>query len=122
MTCKEAEAICLLFKEHLAEVTVSETYLTVISNRTGNTESLKTFADCCGSICCSLATLLDSDCSTYCVCPACILKADGLNFLNKCIYINSCILADGFALLDGGDAILFNDLVYLVNSSLIRFK
>jgi hypothetical protein len=122
MSCKEAEALGGLFEEHLSEIAVSKTYLTVISNRSGNTETLKTFADCGCSLGCLAAVLLDCDCRAYCICPLCILEADTLYVLNHVIYVKSGILCDLLSFLYVLDAILIKSCVDLVNTRLIIFK
>ena len=65
---------------------MSKTYFSVVSNRTWNTESLKTFTDCCSSISSSSTTFLNSDSCTYCVSPACIFKTNWLNLFN--LFVN----------------------------------
>ena len=58
---------------------MTETNLTVLGNRTGNTEALETDTDSgsgVGSLC---ATHLDSDSCAYSVSPDSIFKANGLS-------------------------------------------
>ena len=81
MTCEEAEAVCVLFQEHLSEVAVSETNFSLVSNGTRDTESLKTFTDRSSSVCSTAAVLLERDRSAYCVSPACVLETDRLDLL-----------------------------------------
>ena len=83
----------------------SKTYFSVVSNRSRNTESLKSFSDSCSSVSSSLAACLDCDCSTYCVSPCSILKADRLNFLNLVIYIKTSVFCDFLSFFDRADSI-----------------
>ena len=61
---------------------MTETYFSLVSNRAGDAEALKTLADCCSSVGSSCSALLESDCATYCVSPLCVLKADWLDAFN----------------------------------------
>ena len=100
MSCKETEAVCILFQKHLSKVTMSKTYFTLISYRSRNTECLKSFTDCCCSFCCCLTAFFNCNCSTYYVSPACVLKTDWLNALNLIVYIKSGILCNLLCFLD----------------------
>ena len=84
---------------------MSQTYFTCVSNRTRNTERLKTFTDCSSSISSSSAAFFDCDCSTYCVSPACVLETDRLDLLYLVIYVKACILCDLLSFFNGCDAI-----------------
>ena len=119
MTCEECETLCIFLKEHLAEVTVTETNLTLISNRTGDTESLEAFADCSSSVSSSCAALLYSDSAAYCVSPLCIFKTDRLDALNELIDIQTLCLTYVSALLDGADAVVLENVEDLLLTSLI---
>ena len=50
MACEECEALCVLFKKHLAEVTVTKTNLSLVSYRARDTESLKSLTDSSSSV------------------------------------------------------------------------
>ena len=81
MTCQESEALGLLLQQHLTQIAVSQTYLAVICDRTGDAEGLQSLAD---SGCCvrrSAASLLNGDRRTYRVRPAGILETDRLDLL-----------------------------------------
>ena len=84
---------------------MAKTYLTSISNGTGNTECLKAFADCSSCFRSLSAALLDCDCSTYSVSPASVLEANRLDFLNLLIYIKTSILSDLLCFFDRSNAI-----------------
>ena len=101
---------------------MSQTNLTLIGNRSGNTECLQALTDSCCSICRSLAALLDRDSRAYGVCPLCILKTDGLNALDHLINIKACILGDLFRLFDGSNSIAVQCCINLFDTSLIGFK
>ena len=51
----ETEALGFLLKEHLAQVSMSQTYFTGIGNRTRDTKCLQSLSDCCGCVRCPLA-------------------------------------------------------------------
>ena len=94
MTCEECEALCVLLKQHLAEVSVTKTNFSLICNRAGDTESLKTLTDSGSSLGSLLAALLDCDSAAYCVSPLSVLEADRLDLLYKCIDVKTLFLAD----------------------------
>ena len=122
VTCQEAEALCLFLEQHLAEVAVTETNLTLISNRTRNAECLEAFADCSGSVGSSGAVLLDSDSAAYCVSPLSVLEADGLDLLNFMIDVKTLCLADVGTFLDGVDAVVLQNSKDLGFASVVGFK
>ena len=84
---------------------MSKTNLSVLCNRSRDTESLKTFTDGCGSLGSLSCALLDGDGSTYCVSPACILETDWLNALNHAVYIKTCVFCDLLSFFDRSDTI-----------------
>ena len=85
-------------------------------------ERLQTFADLAGGIRSGLDTGLQRDGRTHGVRPAGVLKADGLNALDDLIGVEALRLAELAALLHGADAVLREDAVDLVDSSLVTFK
>ena len=105
MTCQEAEAVCFFFQQHLAQITMAKTYFTLISNGTGDTESLQSFADCCCCVSCSSAAFLDCDRCTYSVSPASVLETDGLDFLYLIVNIQAGIFGDFFSFFDGSNSV-----------------
>ncbi len=109
-------------KEHLAEISVTETNLSLISNRTGDTESLEALSDSSSSVSSSCAALLYSDSAAYSVSPLCIFKADGLNAFNQLVDVQTLCLGDFSSLFDGANVILCENSKNLLFSSLIRFK
>ena len=122
MSREEAEAIRLLGKEHLAEVAVSETDLSVLGDRTGDAERLQTDADRSRRIGSLGAARLDGDRRAYGVRPDRVFKADGLRAAHDLVAIDALGKADLFALFDGGNAVLFEDAVDLIDPPLISFK
>ena len=122
MACQKGKALGLLTQQSCAQVTVADTNLTVVGNRTGNTEGLQAEADlfCCVS--CVCYAVLDGDCRADNVCPTCVFKADRLNALYHVIYINALFVTNLFCLFNRGDAVLFQLSIDLVDSSLITLK
>ncbi len=106
MTCKEREALCILFEQHLAEVAVAQTYLAAVSDGTGDAERLQSFADCGSRFRCCTAVLLDRDRGAYRVSPLCVFKTDRLNAFYKMINIKARSFCDLLALFNGFDAVL----------------
>ena len=100
MSGKESEALCLLAEKHCRKVSMSETHLTVISDRTWDTECLKTDTDSLSGLCSVLASFLQSDGSSYYICPFRILEADRLRIFASLIRIKTILLANGVSLFD----------------------
>ena len=98
---------------------MTKTYLTSVSNGTGNAESLETFTDCSSSVSSSSAVLLDCDSSAYCVGPLSVLEADRLNAFDEVINIKTCIFCDLLSLFNGRDSIFSKLSVDLGESSLV---
>ena len=94
MTCEESEALSIFLKEHLAEVAVTETYLTLVSNGAGDTESLKSLTDSSSSVSSSCAALLDSDSAAYCVSPLSVFKTDRLDAFNELVDVEALSLTN----------------------------
>ena len=107
MTCKEAEAICIVVKKHCAEVAVAETNFSVFGNGPGDAEALKTDAYCSSCVICLGAALLYSDCRAYGVCPYGVIEADGLGAAYYLFAINALGKADVFAFFNAVDAVFF---------------
>src|SRR5699024_2241391 len=105
VSCKECEAVCVFFQKHFSKVTMSKTYFSLVSYRSWNTESLKSFSDCCCCVCCSCASFFDCDCSTYNICPACVFKADRLNAFYLIVNIKACVFCNFLCFFDRSDAI-----------------
>lgn len=122
VTCEEAEALCLLGEEHLAEVAVTEADLAVFGDGAGDAERLETDADCGSGVGSLDSAALYSDSAADCVCPDSVFKADGLGTSDDLVAVDALCKSDLFALLDGGNAVLSENGVDLVNSSLIVFK
>ena len=90
MAGEECEALGVLFQEHLAKVSMSETNLAAVSYGSRDTEGLKSLTDSGSSLSGRAAVLLDCDCCAYGVSPFCVLKADRLNALDLMVYIKTC--------------------------------
>ena len=89
VTSQEGEALSLLAEQTGSQVTMTQTHLTVVGNRTGDTEALQTDTDSLGSVSGSLHTLLDSDSGTTNVCPLSVLEANALCVLTHLIGVNT---------------------------------
>ena len=122
VTCQECEALGLLAQQHCAEVAVAEADLAVVGNGAVDAEGLKAFADLAGSLCVGGHAGLQRDGGADGVCPAGVLKADGLNALDDLVGVEALRLADLTAFLNGADAILCEDTVDFVDSSFVTFK
>ena len=119
MSCQEAEAVGILFQQHLAQIAVAQAYLTGIRNGAGDTECLQALADGGCGFCGLAAALLDGDGSAYGVSPACVLEADGLNLLHLLVYVKSCVLGDLLRFFDRGDAVALQYFRDFINASFI---
>ena len=86
---QEGEALCLFAEQTCCQITMSQTYLTVVSHTSGDAESLQSDTDGLGALGSALAALLDSDSSTGDVSPLCIFKADALCVLANLIRIDA---------------------------------
>ena len=122
VSCQEAEALSILRKEHLAQVAVSQTYLTVVCHRARNTEGLQALTDGCCCICCCSAILLDGNGSTDNICPCSILEADRLHALHHIVNVETSVLCQLLSLLDILDTNCIQSLIDLLNTSLVSFK
>ena len=119
---EECEALGLLGKEHFAQITVAEADLTVFSNRARDAECLQADADSGSSVSSLRAAHLDSNRAAYGVSPLCVLKADRLCFLYDGVRVDALLFADGLALINGIDAVFFQDGEDFRLTSLITFK
>ena len=122
VTGQEGEALGLVAQQHGAQIAVAQTNLTILGHRAVDAEGLEAHADHLGSLGGSLDAGLDGDGRAHGVRPAGVLKADGLDALHDLIGIKALGLADLAALLHGADAVLGEDAVDLVDSSLVTFK
>ena len=122
MSGKECKAACLLAKQSGSKITMSQTYLTVICNRSRDTERLKALADGFSGLCCVLDTLLDSDGCTCYIRPLCVLKADFLGVLTHLVWVDSLGVADSLCLFEVFDSVFVESCIDLVNTTLVTFK
>ena len=106
VTCQECEALGILFQKHFAQVSMSQTYFTLVCYRTRNTEGLKSLTDCSCSLRCFAAAFFDRDCSAYGVSPFCVFEADRLNAFYHFVYIQTCSFCYFCSFLDGIDSVL----------------
>ena len=122
VTSQESEALSLLTQQTSSQVTMTNTYLTVVSHRTRDAEALQTNTDSLGSISSSLYTFLDSDSSTTNICPLGILKADTLCFLAHQIWVNTSLFTNLVGLFNTVDAILLQSCKNLVDTAFLTLK
>ena len=122
MTGEERKALCLIAQKHCAEVSVTETDLSVVGNRAGNAEGLKSETDFLCSLGGALYAVLKSDGASDNISPCGILKADRLNALYYAVSVNSGLVADFLRLFDRGNTVLLKLGVDLIYSSFITFK
>ena len=101
---------------------MTDTYLAVVGNRTGDAERLQADADSLGSVSSSLHTLLDGDGSTADVCPLGILEADALGFLTHQVGVYTCLVANLVGLFNTIDPVLFQSGQYLIHTALLTLK
>ncbi len=81
VACQESEALGLLAQQTGSQITVTNTYLAVVSHRTRDTEGLQTDTDSLGSVSGVLAAFLQRDSGTYYVSPLGVLKTNTLGLL-----------------------------------------
>ena len=101
---------------------MTETYLAVVGNRSGDAECLQTFADSLCRVGCVYATLLDSDSRAYDVSPLRILEADRLRLLAHLVGIETFLLANRFRILNTVDTILCKHGIDFIYAALVTFK
>ena len=122
VTREEREALGLFSKEHCCEVAVPETDGALLRDGTGDAEALQTDTDGFGGVGGVLAALLDGDGAANGVRPDGVFERDGLHAFDDGFNVDALFGADGFCLFEGGDAVLFERLVDLVDPSFVTFK
>ena len=75
---------------------MAKTNLTVVSNRTGNAERLKTYTDFFSSFGSRCNLIFNSNSTAYNISPSSVFKADWLNAFNNVISVNTGIIANFF--------------------------
>ena len=122
MSGEECEALGLLAEQACREVAVSETYLAVVGDRTGDAECLQSLAYRLGGLGCGLHAFLDSDCGAYDIGPLRVLEADLLGVLAHLVGVDALLGADCLGLVDVLDAVFVESGVDLINPALVTFK
>ena len=122
MTCEEAETICFFFKKHGCKVTVTETYFSVFSNRTRDTESLETDTESFSSVSSAFLSGFDCYCSTECISPYSIFKCNRLYTSNDSFYVYTVSKAVVFCFFKRIETVFFNNDIDFINTSFITFK
>ena len=101
---------------------MAKTNLSVLSNRAGDTESLKTDTDSSSSVSCLGAARLDCDSCAYNICPLSVFEADGLCFFNDLIRVDTVSIADILTLVDRLNTIFVKSREGFRLTSLVTFK
>ena len=101
---------------------MAEADLAVFGDRAGDAERLEADADGSGGVSGLGAALLERDGAADGVRPLGVLEADGLGFLDDGIGVDALFLTDGLALIDGGNAVFFQDAEDFRLASLVSFK
>ena len=115
---QEREALGVVTEEHGAQVAVTQTNLAVLGNGAGHAEGLEALADDSGGLRGVLGALLDGESAAEGVGPLGVLERDGLDALDDLARID----ADLLGLLEGGDAVLSEARVDLVDAALVTFE
>ena len=118
---QEGEALSLFAEQTGCQVAVAQTYLTVVSDTSGDAESLQPDTDSLSALSSVFAALLDSDSSTGNISPLCILKADALCVLANLIRIDAQLVANFVCLFEVLDAIGLEGSVDLCLTTLLAF-
>ena len=122
MAGQESEALRLFAEQTGCQVSVSDTYFTVIGHRTRNTESLQTDTDSFGSVGCILASLLQCDGRTYHVSPLCIFEANHLGFFASLVRIQTSFFTDFVSLFNIFDTVFVQCSQNLLDTTVLTFK
>ena len=122
VTSEEREALGVVAEKHGAEVAVTEADLAVLSDGAGHAEGLEALADDSGGLRSVLGTLLDGESAAEGVGPLGVLERDGLDALDDLARIDALVEADLLGLLEGGDAVLSEARVDLVDAALVTFE
>ena len=121
-TGQEAEAFRFVGKEHLTEISVTETDFAVFRNGTGDAEGLKSDTDGSSGIRGFLATGLNSYSSADGVSPDSVLKADRLSGTDDLVNVYAFVKSNLFAFIDRGNAVFFQNTEDLRLASFVTFK
>ena len=122
VTGQEGKALALVAEQHSAQVAVAQAHLAVVGHGAVDAEGLQAHADHLGGLGGSPDAGLQGDGRAHGVCPAGVLEANGLNFLDDLVGVEAPGLAELPALLHGADAVLSEDAIDLVDSSFVAFK
>ena len=122
MAGQEREALGVVTEEHGAQVAVALADLAVLGDGAGDAEGLEALADHGGGLRGALGALLDGDGAAADVGPLGVLERDGLDALDDLARVHALVEADLLGLLEGGDAVLSEHLVDLVDAALIALK
>ena len=100
MSGQEGKAFRFFTQQHGCQIAVSQSYLTVIGNRTGDAKSLQTFTNGFGDIISGLIAFRNGNRRSDNICPAGIFKTDRLNAFYDLIDIHTQIIHYLFCFFD----------------------
>ena len=119
---QEGEALGVLGKQHCAQVAVAQTDLAVLGDGARNGEGLDALADQGSGLRSGLSALLDGQCAAEGVGPLGVGECDGLGVVNDLASVYALVQADLLCFLEGGNAVLCEAGVDLVDAALIALK
>ena len=122
VTSQECEAAGILGQQHSSQVTMAQTYLTMVSNGTRYAESLEAFANSLSSVYSAGAALLDCNSCTKSISPLCVLEADWLQVSYDSCRVKALLLADVRSCFNRWNVVFLTNFVDTVNTALIAFK
>src|SRR5574344_686799 len=122
VTSQECKALSLLTKQTGCQVTMTQTYFTILCYRSRNTERLQTYTNSLSAVSCSLAALLQSDSSTNNISPLGILKADALSLLASFIRIQAELVANCVSLFNIFNTVSIKSSKNLLHSTVLILK
>ena len=122
MSCQESEALGLFAEQTCSEVTVTDTYFTIVGYRTRNAECLQSDTDSFGCVSRVLATFLEGDSGAYYVSPFSVLEADALGLFASHIRVEAILFAYLVCFFDRLNAISIEGSENLFLAAVLRLK
>ena len=89
VACQESEAGGVLAQQTSAQIAVTQTDLTLLSDRAGDGEGFQTFADGSSALGSIGQAALDGDGGAQGVCPDSVIKADGLHAAHDLVAVDA---------------------------------
>ena len=122
VTGEEREALGVVGQEHGAQVAVAQTDLAVLGDGARDGEGLDTLTDDGGSLRGGPGALLDGQRAAQGVSPLSVLERDGLGVVHDLAGVHALVEADLLGFLEGGNAVLSEAGVDLLNATLVTFE